>query len=79
MAVAESCRLAGALREEGVPLHTIVINQVGRHFHSVSCVNPLVLTYSVAWPAMKDLLRAILPAFRLGAMHRSLHCCWSLR
>ena len=29
MAVAESCRLAGALREEGVPLHTIVINQVG--------------------------------------------------
>lgn len=28
MAVSESIRLASALRHEGVPLHTIVINQV---------------------------------------------------
>ena len=28
MAVSESCRLASTLKQEGVPLHTIVINQV---------------------------------------------------
>ncbi len=28
MAAAESCRLAAALRQEGVPLHSVVINQV---------------------------------------------------
>jgi arsenite-transporting ATPase len=28
MAVSESCRLAGSLKKEGVPLHTIVVNQV---------------------------------------------------
>ncbi len=29
MAVSESCRLASALKAEGIPLHTIVVNQVG--------------------------------------------------
>lgn len=29
MAAAESCRLAKALKTEHIPLHTIVINQVG--------------------------------------------------
>lgn len=28
MAAAESCRLAGALRKEDIPINTIVINQV---------------------------------------------------
>ena len=29
MAVSESCRLASTLKKEGVPLHTLIINQVG--------------------------------------------------
>jgi len=29
MAAAESARLAGSLRKESIPLHTIVVNQVG--------------------------------------------------
>lgn len=37
MAAAESARLAGSLREEGIPLNTIVINQVG----GCSCVAPV--------------------------------------
>ncbi len=28
MAAAESCRLAGALHKEGIPIKTIVVNQV---------------------------------------------------
>lgn len=28
MAAAESARLAGSLKQEGIPLHTIVVNQV---------------------------------------------------
>lgn len=29
MATAESCRLAAALRQENIPLRTIIVNQVG--------------------------------------------------
>jgi arsenite-transporting ATPase len=29
MAAAESARLAGSLRQEGIPINTMVINQVG--------------------------------------------------
>lgn len=32
MAVAESCRLAGSLKAEGVPVNTLVVNQARRCF-----------------------------------------------
>lgn len=37
MAAAESARLAASLRQEGIPLETLVVNQVGGDSHLFKC------------------------------------------